>query len=403
VLGVEDWAEIRRLSRSEGLSIKEIARQMGLARNTVRTALRSATPPSYQREAKGSIVDVVEPEIRRLLMATPRMPATVIAERIGWTRSLTVLKERVRELRPLFLPPDPSGRTEYLPGELAQWDLWFPPADVPLEAGQIARPPVIVGICGYSRMMVGQMIPSREAHDILSGNLACLLELGAVPRAGVYDNEGALVSRRGGKANLSDPFQRFRGTLGMKVIVLRPRDPESKGVVERHNGYLETSFLPGRRFASPADFNAQLTEWLERANRRVHARLRCRPVERFEEDRAAMMPLPPVLPDTAWRHSLRLGRDHYVRVRTCDYSVHPKAVGRRIEVAATASEVLVTCGGEVVGRHARSWAKHRTVTDPVHDRARRELIGHERVVGTEDPEDVEVRDLSVYDRATGVA
>lgn len=403
MLGVEDWAEIRRLSRSERLSIKEIARQMGVARNTVRTALRSDMPPAYERETKGSIVDSFEPEIRRLLMATPRMPATVIAERIGWTRSMTVLKERVRELRPLFLPPDPSGRTEYLPGELAQWDLWFPPADVPLEAGQIARPPVIVGICGYSRMMVGRMIPSREAHDILSGNLACLLELGAVPRAGVYDNEGALVSRRGGKANLSDPFQRFRGTLGMKVIVLRPRDPEAKGVVERHNGYLETSFLPGRRFSSPADFNAQLTEWLERANRRIHATLRCRPVERFEEDRAAMMPLPPVLPDTAWHHSLRLGRDHYVRVGTCDYSVHPKVVGRRIEIAATASEVVVTCAGDVVGRHPRSWAKHRTVTDPEHDRARRELIGRHRLVATPDPDEVEVRDLSVYDRIAGVA
>jgi transposase len=400
---VEDWAEIRRLSRSENLSIKEIVRQTGVARNTVRSALRSDSPPAYRREGSGSIVDPFEPEIRRLLMATPRMPATVIAERIGWTRSLTVLKERVRELRPLFLPPDPSGRTEYRPGELAQWDLWFPPADVPLEAGQIARPPVIVGVCGYSRVMVGQMIHSREAHDILSGNLACLLDLGAVPRAGVYDNEGALVSRQGGKANLSDPFQRFRGTLGMKVIVLRPRDPEAKGVVERHNGYLETSFLPGRRFTSPADFNAQFTEWLERANRRIHARLRCRPIERFEEDRAAMMPLPPVLPDTAWHASLRLGRDHYVRVATCDYSVHPKVVGRRIEVAATATEVVVTCAGEVVGRHTRSWAKHRTLTDPVHDQARRELIGQHRHVAADDPDDVEVRDLSVYDRATGVA
>lgn len=403
MLDVEDWAEIRRLSRSEGLSIKEIARQTGVARNTVRTALRSNTPPAYQREGKGSIVDPFEPEIRRLLMATPRMPATVIAERIDWTRSLTVLKERVRELRPLFLPPDPSGRTKYLPGELAQWDLWFPPADIPLEAGQIARPPVIVGVCGYSRVMVGRMIPSREGHDILSGHLACLQDLGAVPRAGVYDNEGALVSRHGGKVKLSDPFQRFRGALGMKVIVLRPRDPEAKGVVERHNGYLETSFLPGRRFSSPQDFNAQLAEWLERANRRVHATLRCRPIERFEEDRAAMMPLPPVLPDTAWHHSLRLGRDHYVRVGTCDYSVHPKVVGRRIEVAATPSEVIVTCAGEVVARHPRSWAKHRTVTDPIHDRARRELIGAHRHIAAQDASDVEVRDLSVYDRATGVA
>jgi hypothetical protein len=68
----------------------------------------------------------------------------VIAERIGWTRSLTVLNERVRELRSLFLPPDPSRHTEYRPGELAQWDLSFPPADVPLETGQVARLPVIV-------------------------------------------------------------------------------------------------------------------------------------------------------------------------------------------------------------------------------------------------------------------
>ncbi|HXN60808.1 MAG TPA: hypothetical protein VN886_10185 [Acidimicrobiales bacterium] len=103
--------------------MKEIACQMGLARNTVRTALRSDEPPANRRESKGSIVDAFEPEIRRLLMAKPRTLAMVIAERIGWTRSLTVLKERVRELRPLFLPPAPSGRTEYLPGELAQWDL----------------------------------------------------------------------------------------------------------------------------------------------------------------------------------------------------------------------------------------------------------------------------------------
>lgn len=405
MLNVEDWAEIRRLSRSEGLSIKEIARQVGVARNTVRTALRSEEPPAYRREKTGSIVDAVEPEIRRLLMATPKMPATVIAERIGWTRSMTVLKERVRELRPLYLPPDPSGRTSYRPGELAQWDLWFPPADVPLENGVLARPPVIVGVCGYSRVMVGEMIPTREAHDILSGHLSCLEKLGAVPRKGVYDNEGALVSRHGGKATLTEPFQRFRGTLGMEVVVLRPRDPESKGVVERHNGYLETSFLPGRRFASPGDFNDQFTDWLwAKANRRIHARLRCRPIERFEEDRAAMMALPPVLPDTSLHLVVRLGRDHWVRVGTCDYSVHPRAIGRIVEVRATPNEVVVTCAGEVVARHARSWAKHRTITDPEHDKARERLRAMCALVPkTPRDHDVEVRDLSVYDRATGVA
>ncbi len=58
----------------------------------------------------------------------------------------------------------------------------------------------------------------------------------------------------------------------------------------------------------------------------------------------------PVLPDIAWRHSLRLGRDRYVPVGTCDYSVHPKVVGRRIEIAVTAQEVVITCVGGVVAR-----------------------------------------------------
>jgi len=401
VLDVEDWAEIRRLHRAEGLSIKEIARRVGVARNTVRSALRSQVPPVFDRKSRPSAVDAVDADIRKLLGEFPRMPATVIAERIGWERSLTVLKDRVRELRPLFVPADPCQRTEYRPGELAQWDLWFPPTKIPLGAGQAATPPVIVGVSGYSRTMVARMIPSREAHDILLGHLACLVDLGGVPRSGVYDNEAALVSRHNGRPTLNAPFQQFRGTLGMGVIVCKPGDPEAKGLVERANGYLETSFMPGRRFSSPADFNAQLASWLGRANNRVHSTLLCRPSQRVDEDRAAMMTFPPVLPDPAWRETKRLGRDHWVRVGTCDYSVHPRAIGRRVEIRVDLNEVVVTCAGEEVARHTRSWARHRTITDPVHDIARNTM----RVVAAAAiaDADVEVRDLSVYDRATGAA
>jgi transposase len=402
VLDVEDWAEIRRLHRAEGLSIKEIARRLGVARNTVRTALRSEGPPVFNRAPRPSVVDEVEPLIRELLGEFPRMPATVIAERIGWERSITVLKDRVRELRPLFLPADPCQRTEYRPGELAQWDLWFPPTRIPLGQAQEAMLPVIVGVSGYSRWITARMIPSREAHDILLGHLGCLLELGGVPRKGVYDNEAALVSRHGGRASLTEPFQRFRGTLGMGVVVCQPGDPEAKGLVERANGYMETSFMPGRRFCSPQDFNAQLSVWLRRANNRMHSTLRCRPTERIGEDRGAMMNFPPVLPDPAWRETKRLGRDHWVRIGTCDYSVHPRAIGRRVEIRMDLDEVVVTCAGEEVARHERSWARHRTITDPAHETARREMqaFAHRRDAADDD---VEVRDLSVYDRATGVA
>ena len=103
MISVEDWAEIRRLHRAEGMSIKAIARRLGVARNTVRDALRSDEPPRYERAGSGVGRSMRSSrEIRELLGEFPEMPATVIAERIGWERGITVLRDRVAELRPLF-------------------------------------------------------------------------------------------------------------------------------------------------------------------------------------------------------------------------------------------------------------------------------------------------------------
>jgi transposase len=397
---VEDWAEIRRLHRSEGMPVKAIVRKLGVSRNAVRRALAAQSPPKYSRPPKGSLVDAVEPQIRELLGQWPTMPATVIAERIGWTHSLTVLKDRVRMLRPLFLPPDPASRTCYAPGELAQCDLWFPPVDVPLGAGQVGRPPVLVMVSGYSRWMSALLLPSRQAPDLLIGHWQLLGRLGAVPRALVWDNEAAVGSWRGGRPRLTEAFEGFRGTLGIRVIQCRPADPEAKGLVERANGYLETSFLPGRRFTSPADFNAQLADWLPRANLRQHRTLGCRPADRLEADRAAMLTLPPVPSVVGWAHSVRLPRDHYVRLDGNDYSVHPAAVGRLVEVRADLETVTVTLAGTIVAEHRRCWARHQSLTDAAHQQAAAVM----RAAQHRSPavEDIERRSLSDYDAAFGL-
>ena len=86
---MESWAGIRRLHRSEKIPIKEIARNLGIARNTVRAALVSERLPKYKRSPRGSLVDAVEVDVRKLLAEYPRMPATVIAERICWQYSIT--------------------------------------------------------------------------------------------------------------------------------------------------------------------------------------------------------------------------------------------------------------------------------------------------------------------------
>jgi transposase len=362
VLKVENWAEIRRLHRAEGVPIKEIARRLGVARNTVRAALTSDRPPKYERVARGSVVDAFEPRIRVLLAEWPRMPAPVIAERIGWPYSLSPLKKRLTLIRPEYVGVDPVDRTVYEPGQITQCDLWFPEPRIPVAAGQDRVLPVLVMTLGFSRFMTATMIPTRQAGDILSGMWLLICGLGRVTRTLVWDRESAI----GGTGRVSDPAAAFAGTLATRIRLAPPRDPEYKGMVERTNGYLETSFLPGRRFGSPGDFNTQLAEWLIRANTRTVRSIQARPVDLFETEYLAMLTLPPIAPQVGLQQRIRLSRDYYVRVDTVDYSVDPRSIGRFVEVTATADTVTVSCDGHIVAQHGRSWAKHGVITDAGH-------------------------------------
>src|SRR6201996_9226814 len=171
------------------MPVKAIARAMGISRNTVRAAVASDRPPKYERKPAGSVVDAAEPRIRELLQAYPTMPATVIAERIGWDRSIRVLSSRVAELRPVYLPPDPASRTAYVAGEIAQCDLWFPDVEIPVRFGQVrtaTRLPVLTMISAYSRWLLAMLLPSRRAEDLFAGWWELICRLGAVPRALVW-------------------------------------------------------------------------------------------------------------------------------------------------------------------------------------------------------------------------
>ena len=407
MLNVEDWAEIRRLHRAEQMPIKAIARVMGCSKNTVKAAIRAQGPPSYARAGRGSLVDEVEPRIRELLQATPTMPATVVAERIGWEHSIRILRTRVSELRPVYLPPDPASRSTYEPGEVAQCDFWFPDIELPVGYGQTRTAqqlPVLTMVSGYSRWMCAVLVPTRAAEDLYAGWWQHFTTLGAVPRLLVWDGEGAVGRWRARRSELTLDCQAFRGVLGTRVYICKPADPEAKGMIERFHDYLETSFLPGRTFTGPEDFNTQLNEWLELANGRRKRVLGCAPADRIGADLAAMLPLPPVAPQTGWRRTARLARDHYVRLDSNDYSVHPSVIGRRIEIHANLQRVWVTCEGKTVADHARVWARHQTISDSEHLIAAK-LLRRGRLDLVRGPVaelEVETRDLASYDTALGV-
>jgi transposase len=407
VLSVEDWAEIRRLHRAERMPVKVIARVLGCSKNTVKKALAADQPPAYRRRSRGSVVDTVEPRIRELLQACPTMPATVIAERLEWRYSIRTLSTRVAELRPIYVPPDPASRTSYLAGEIAQCDFWFPPITLPAGFGQTrtaTQLPVLTMITGYARWASALLVPSRRPADLYAGWWRLLHQLGAVPRVLVWDGEAAVGRWRPRQPELTAACQGFRGVLGTKVLICKPADPEAKGGIERLHDYLERSFLPGRSFTSPGDFNTQLQAWLGIANRRRKRSLGCAPADRIGVDRAAMLALPPVPPVTGWEMSLRLPRDHYVRLDSNDYSVHPTAVGRRVLVRADLDRVRVWCEGGVVADHERVWARHQTISDPAHVNAA-QLLRQQRftLIPPATETEVEQRSLIDYDTALGVA
>ncbi len=152
---------------------------------------------------------------------------------------------------------------------------------IPLGANQTGSPPVLVMVSGFSRFITAVMLPSRTTPDLLAGMWQLIsTQLMAVPRRLIWDNEAGI-----GRGNhFAAGVSAFTGMLATRIVQLKPFDPESKGIVERANQYLETSFLPGRTFASPDDFNRQLADWLPKANARTVRRLGGKPIEFIGQD-----------------------------------------------------------------------------------------------------------------------
>lgn len=357
----------------------------------------SSEPPRYVRTPTETSFAVVEPRVRGLLEANPDLPASVLAERVGWQGSESWFRENVARIRPEHRV-DPADRLVWEPGDAVQCDLWFPPYRIPLDDSSRSLLPVLVMTLAYSRMMLALMIPTRKNEDLLLGMWRLLHRLGSVPRRLIWDNEGGI-----GRGRLTEPARVFAGTLATRIVLLKPRDPESKGVVERRNGWFEKSFMPGREFASPADFNTQFASWLELKNSRVVRTINARPTDRLATDKAAMLPLPPVPPVVGWANQVRLGRDYYVRVAANDYSVDPTWIGRMIDVHADLDRVRIRHSGRLIAEHPRVWARGLTVTDPAHVQAAARLRhAFQQPRPPADPASELVRDLADYDRAFGL-
>ena len=393
MIGVEQWAEIRRLYFVEKRSKRAIDRLTGLHRDTVTRALRSEAPPRYERPAVGSKLDRYREWICEQLRVEPTLQSQRLRElaaELGDTGGKSIFDEYVREVRPRFLVRRTFQRTLYRPGELAQCDLWEPREPIPVGYGQTRRGYVVTVELCWSRVLAGTLVFSKEPPDVLWGLGRSLARIGVLPEKLVWDREGAIHA---GGGRPTDAFAGFCGQLGVGWLILAAADPQAKGMLERSHRFMRTNFEPARRFANELDFQHQFDEWCDKVNQRVHRTVRAVPLERLELER--LRSLPGRLPDLDRRLVTRVPQQPYLRVDRNDYSLDPAFAGRRVELRISQTHVtaVVLDTGELACRHRRVFAGGLTLTEPEHERALERLRGrrHGRDV------EVETRPLARYD------
>ena len=395
MVGVEQWAEVRRLVLVERRSQRQVAKSLGLARDTVARALVSDAPPRYVRASAGSKLDPFREWICEQLAADPTIQSLRLREmatELGYEGGKSIFDDYVREVRPRFQVRRTFQRTIYRPGELVQCDLWEPRDLISVGHGQQRRGYVVTAELCWSRLVAGALVFSKEAPDILWGLGRCLGRIGVLPEKLVWDREGAIA----GHGRPTTDFMAFCGQLGVGWVILEAADPQAKGILERSHRFMRSNFEPGRVFANHLDFQDRMDAWCEKVNGRVHRTVRAIPGERLAEERAWMRLLPARMPDVDRRHVVRVPAQPFVRVDRNDYSIDPQFAGRRVELRVSQTDVsaVVLDTGELAARHRRVFSGGLTITDPSHqsrlERQREKRRQRHQV-------EVEIRPLSRYD------
>jgi transposase len=362
-----EWAQVRTLV-ADGISEREIARQLGMNRRTVARLARSVEPPRYRRAPAGSQLDPLEPVLRRLLEEWPQVRAPrateILRDGYGYTGSVRLVRLHLQRLRPPRARP--AQRTGYRPGQVLQLD-WAEMTTRPVIAGRERRVYALVASLPYSGAQTAFFSLEMTVEAFLEGHVRAFEWLGGVPRECVYDNLRAAVARREGDRVVWSPrFLHLRGHYGFHATACTPATPREKGAVEAAVRYLKSGFWPARRFRSLAELDEQYADWRERvANQRTHATGRFPVWERLAEERGLLRPLPPARFDWSGHRTTRVPIDGYLRHGGCFYQAPQRLVHERVEVCFDRDQVWILHRGEEVARYRRSYQQGLWLPPPI--------------------------------------
>ncbi|MGE5686885.1 MAG: IS21 family transposase [Gemmatimonadota bacterium] len=372
-----------------GASIRRIAREMGLARNTVGLALRRV---EARRAGDGSglerrpcLLDPYEPVIGELLARYPDLNAVRLLEELrqrGFTGGYTVVRLRLRALRPRS-SPTPVLRFETAPAAQAQMD--YSAYDIDFTGEGRRRIYAFSYVLGHSRRQYLRFVEAQDFATTVREHVRAFEHLGGVAATCLSDNMKVVVTGYEDDVPVYNPrFLAFATHYGYRPVACRPRRPQTKGKVERPFHYVETSLLNGRTFETLNHLNETALWWLAHvADVRELRELRKTPLQLHEEERPSLIPLP-AQPYDVWPVTYRtVNAEGLITYRQNGYSVPWRYIGSIVPVRVTETEVIIYSPGvEEVARHAllprtaigqRSVQKeHRPAEDARHRQAQLE-------------------------------
>jgi len=362
-------AEVLRLSLTEGHSERAIAKELGIARATVRR-LRGKGPirPAAKRE-QGSQLDAYLPEIRRLIEEAPAIRAPAVLERLralGYQGGVSILRSRLISLRPKPLR-EAFLTLNFAAGEAVQidWaDFGFALPGCPRRVSGF-----VMALC-YSRYLYLEFTLSQSLTALLRCMERGLQFYGGVTNADIFDNMKTVVLSHTPLATVFNPrFLEYAQARGFAVKACNVRRGNEKGRVERPIGFIRDRFWTGRRFADLADLNRQSAVWRDDfANRRVHQVTGKVPALVFEhEEKPLLKPLPMTPFETDDKTSCEVTKSFRVRFDRNTYSVPWQLVGQTVLVRANSEAVAIFLGPKQVAAHLRSWDAGKDIKAAAHE------------------------------------
>jgi transposase len=409
----ERWEELRRLWQQERIPIAELARRFELDRKTVRRCLRAARWRPYQRPGPTETLLTSHAELLRARAPKVRYSAQILFQELrgqGYRGSYNTVKRFVRPLRAArVLAESTQTRFETPPGAQSQID-W---GTATVRFGHQPRVlHVFVLTLGFSRRGFYATCPNETLGQLLDAHERAFEYFGGHTREHLYDRPRTVCQGTAqGRIIWNPTFRAFADYWGFEPRLCRPYRAQTKGKVESGVKYFKGNFLPGREFVDDVHLHEQLVEWMATiADVRIHGTTHERPIDRFAQEQAALLP-------TGGQPSFRLeaplirivADDWLVSIDTNRYSVPFTLIGQPVEAHRRNGHLRVFHRGVLVAEHPELDGKHQVRILPEHGpgaSARTVRLRHSTPTGSHGPAAtalVEVRDLAVYDALVGEA